>query len=267
MISNPATVFSKEAKKIFSEKAIAKINRLIQAEKSILKPEKKQIISIPRNDDDFKMSSVLLDEPLPMYLPAEIDLLESYVNDFYKVPRDLRVKRVVCFDTETTNEYNAFAVSIALILYNIETETVEKEFYSLVNPLADISYGATEVHGISIEDVRNEKTFEELEQEITSIFREADMLIGHNVEFDLKVMEREYERINKVNPLVNVPYFDTMKLGKNTIKALDIKGKVKAPRLEEAVAFYGIEEPEGMYHNALVDTDMCLRVFRHMIVN
>lgn len=261
VVSSSASVFSKEAKNVFKEKLKTSVNSLIKAQKDLESLVGEQ----PRHSEDYLMSAVLLQKELPFY-GLKADMLKSFLNDLYAVPRDLRVKKVVCFDTETTAQVNAYAVSIALILYNIETEEVEQTYYTLLNPLVDISFGAMEVHGITEADVKDERKFSQVANDITAIFEQADLLVGHNVEFDLKVIEKEYERINAVNPVMYTPYFDTMKMSKATVGARDINNKVKDPRLEEAVEFFNIPQPTAAYHNALVDTEMCLEVFKSLLL-
>jgi DNA polymerase-3 subunit epsilon len=261
MENSSNTVFSKTAKKTFEEKAKFHVNSLIDVEKKL--SENKEAYC--RNKDDYKMSTVLTGKGLGLYSGKDAGSLQVYLSELYGIPKEFRMNRVVCFDTETTSNFNGYAVSIALILYNIDEEKVEDSFYQLINPLADISYDAQEVHGISYDDIKNEETFESLEKRISSFFERSDMIVGHNIDFDLKVIEREYDRLNKLNPSTFQPYFCTMKMGKETVQALDVRGKLKDPRLEEAVTYFNIPE-KGDYHNALVDTEMCLEVFKHLLL-
>jgi DNA polymerase III epsilon subunit-like protein len=57
-----------------------------------------------------------------------------------------------------------------------------------------------------------------------------------------------------------------MELSKNIAKIKDKNGrKIKNPSLEELVKFYGVKMPKAEYHNALVDTEATLEVFKAMI--
>jgi len=49
-------------------------------------------------------------------------------------------------------------------------------------------------------------------------------------------------------------------------KSKDKNGKrIKDPKLEEAVEFFGIKLEDTEYHNALVDTEATLEVFKAML--
>lgn len=213
-----------------------------------------------RNREDTMINIALNGRGLNVFSDKETPL-EMFLKDYNLIPEHQRKERVLLFDTETTDKYNAYTVSIAFIIYNIKEGRVEKEFYSLVNPQDIIRADATEVHGITAEMVADAPLFDELD--IREFF-DIDMVVGHNVEFDLKVIEREFQRLNKVNPLLDVDVFDTMHMAKEIVQALDVKGKIKNPRLDECVAHFQIPEEDGAFHNALYDTKQCLEVFKKL---
>ncbi len=191
--------------------------------------------------------------------------LKQFLDDYRLIPEEHRAERVLVFDTETTDKYNAYAVSIALIVYNLKTKEIEKEIYSLINPQDYIRAEAIDVHGITNEQVMNAQTFENFIQEFENFLIDIDFLVGHNLNFDINVIEREYQRLNKVNPLLSFNVFDTMFMSKEIVNALDVKGKLKNPRLEECVSHFNIPVEDGTYHNALYDTKQTLEVFKNLI--
>ena len=255
------TVFNKKAR----EKAInvEPQDMLNLLEKSMINGVNEEI---PRNFADYLVSLSLKEEKtLPMYPLNKNNSLETFKNDFEQVKKENRVDKVIVFDTETTG-YNGYAVSIACILYSIKENKILKKYYSLVNPQMDIPADSTKIHKIKNEDVQDEKIFAELWPEIQKIFNEADMAVGQNLGFDFRVLEREFARMGIPNPIESFFWFDTMTLAKPIVKAKDKNGKrIKDPKLEESVKFFGINLKDTEYHNALVDTEATLEVFKAML--
>lgn len=255
------TVFNKEARQRAIQVSPEKIVDLLS--KSMAQGDNGET---PRNFADYLVSLSLEEETtLPLYPLNKKDSLEAFQNDFEQVKEENRVDKVIVFDTETTG-YNGYAVSMAFILYSIKENKILKKYYSLVNPQVDIPADSTEIHKIKNEDVQDEKTFAELWPEIQEMFNEADMAVGQNLGFDFRVLEREFDRMGIPNPIEAFFWFDTMTLAKQIVKARDKNGKrIKDPKLEESVEFFGIKLEDTEYHNALVDTEATLEVFKAML--
>lgn len=64
-------------------------------------------------------------------------------------------------------------------------------------PKVAISQGAKEVHGISLADLSEEPPFAFKADEIYIKLQEADVIVGYNLEFDLAMLRREYERLDR----------------------------------------------------------------------
>ena len=219
-------------------------------------------VESPRNEIDSLYSLVLQNKLLPSYKKRG---LESFLLDLKEIPEENRVDKVLVFDTETTGK-TGYVVSIAFILYSISEDKILEERYELINPQAPIEKEAEKVHLISEEKVKNKPIFADFWEEFKELFDKADMAVGQNLIFDLMVLEREFERMGIVNPIMGFPYFDTMEMGKDIAKVKDKNGRrVKNPKLEELVEFFDIKLEETDYHNALTDTKATLEVFKKMI--
>jgi len=215
----------------------------------------------PRSNKDFIIGKALgyeLTEIATTYL-------RSFLDDFEKIDPEHRAKKVAVWDFETTAQHNSFAVSLAIFIYNIETEEIEDTFYELINPLVTITPGAIKVHKITQEDIADCPTFEHFLPTIEKMFDSVDFFVGQNLQFDLAVFERELERLSLPNNFTTKPVFDTMKAGKGIVECYDKNGKIKAPNLEELCDHYGLEV-EGEYHNAAVDVQQTLEVFRNLLL-
>lgn len=218
--------------------------------------DKPEAIS-PRNDKDYIIGKALgynLEENAENYL-------ESFLNDFYILKPEHRAKTIAVWDFETTSQHNSFAVSLAIILYDLETQEIIESFYEIINPLSNISKGAIEIHKITQDEAESCPTFEEFLPKIEKMFEQADFFVGQNLQFDTAVYERELERLGLPNKFTTMPIFDTMKAAKGIVNVYDKNHKIKAPTLEESCEHYNIEV-SGEFHNAAVDVQQTLEVFR-----
>lgn len=114
-------------------------------------------------------------------------------------------KLIVFFDTETTGlmdkslplEERACIVQLAYItaMYDGEMVNIVDKKNLFVKPLIPIHPKAQEVHGISDEDVENCPPFKDIAGDFFRAIMEADMVVGHNVKFDIDMVEAEAEKI------------------------------------------------------------------------
>lgn len=77
------------------------------------------------------------------------------------------------------------------------------------------------------------------------------VVAGFNVQFDLKMMRAELRRAGMEDHYLMTRNLCLMWATRPIVNALDAKGKVKIPKLEEACAFFGIDQPKA--HSALAD--------------
>ena len=68
-------------------------------------------------------------------------------------------------------------------------------------PSVAISPGAQAVHGISMEDLADKPAFSACVEEILELFRNAQVVIGYNLSFDIDMVQAELERIGR--PLID----------------------------------------------------------------
>ncbi len=114
------------------------------------------------------------------------------------------------FDTETTGrienwkapvtDFEAFprVVQLAWQLHDYKGELIEVKNFIIKPDGYTIPFNAEKIHGISTE--RAEKMGVELSfvlDEFKKALAETDFVVGHNVEFDLKVMGAEYARADR----------------------------------------------------------------------
>ena len=167
---------------------------------------------------------------------------------------DYEGKRVICFDTETTgvdpNKDELLQVTIF--------DGNGKEIYSsLVKPQYHASwYQAQLVNHISPKDVRYSPSARDIANEINRIFQEADVIVGHNVKFDMDMISAGCG--TKFDGKI---IHDTLKIFRNQYP----KGSHK---LRDAIIAYCPEELKAYdknAHKADTDAKATLAVFRAQI--
>lgn len=174
--------------------------------------------------------------------------------------------RVLVFDTETTGlppkgplDTGKWPFIVQLSFVEIETETeklTEHDF--LVRVEGEIP--TTDIHGIT--KTRNTEcgfTFPDVFGIFVQFLERADLVVGHNIEFDLNMVRVECLRHGLPFPEPPV-YYCTMKSNKERCNILAPSGYVKYPKLLELYLFLFQEEPQNL-HNALTDVYACLRCF------
>lgn len=175
--------------------------------------------------------------------------------------------KILFFDTETTDIRPGNICQLSYIVVDSSTKpqsTVGKNFFFTVE---DMSLSAQEVHGFTLEnlyELSNGLYFEDRYEEFLNDFQSADVIIGHNVNFDLKFFNHELEfldyQLNCKNSFCTMAYY------KDVCKLSNGKGGIKNPKLEEVITFLKISKDDiinkcnelfdgnGDYHDARFDT-------------
>jgi DNA polymerase III epsilon subunit-like protein len=255
-ILQKATVFNKKTKE-------ENFNKMIKDKSFLSKlPSKRENIFF-RNYNDYLIS--LVDEEIEEFKHIPMQkafsskyILELFKQDYKSLPESKKAKKIVVFDTETTDLYG-YIVSYALVEYDMINKKITNETYELINPQAKINPEAFAVHKISDKEVANKPTFAEISDKFLDILLHADLIVGHNVLYDFGVLKRELERIKYPN-YIDVPIFDTMYFSADIVEL----EKKKMPKLEEAVAYF-FGHQNATYHNALEDVKMTLKVFEKLV--
>lgn len=139
-----------------------------------------------------------------------------------------------------------------------------------------IDEGAQRVHGISNEDCHFGIQRETVLDLFENLCSSADVLVGHNIRFDAIVMQTAFHRDQR--RAEDFDLFASKKQICTMMESIDLcqlpsrsnssSASYKWPSLEEAHRFVtgGKEEDtlEGA-HDALVDSEACLKVFRYLV--
>ncbi|MDD2516113.1 MAG: helicase C-terminal domain-containing protein [Candidatus Gracilibacteria bacterium] len=160
---------------------------------------------------------------------------------------------LVSIDLETTGLDPKFdgIIEIGMVKYDFEKKKIFEKFTSLINPGMIISEEINIITGITNKDLESAPFFSEIKDKIESFVGEDDIIIGHNVDFDLGFL-REY----KVDYL-KTQVLDTFKL------AQILFFKEKSLNLGFLCDRLGINFPNA--HRALADAEGTLELFIKII--
>jgi len=104
-----------------------------------------------------------------------------------EMPRATRPGRYAVVDVETTgfSPTSDRVVEVACVV--IQDGRVERRWSSLVDPERPIPWRASEIHGITDEDVAQAPSFAEVERELITLCSGATV-VAHNASFDLSFL-------------------------------------------------------------------------------
>jgi len=160
--------------------------------------------------------------------------------------RFLFMNDFITIDFETASGKPESAISIGLVKYR--NYQVISSYYSLIRPpsLYIRPDFTEEIHGLTVEDVKDAPDFSFLWKNRIKRFIGDTMLVAHNASFDMKVLKavlKYYEL-----PIPNLPYFCTLNLARHAWS------KLESHALTSLAKNFGI-----IYnaHNALDDALTC----------
>jgi|LauGreSuBDMM15SN_2_FD.fasta_scaffold192274_1 DNA polymerase III epsilon subunit-like protein len=193
--------------------------------------------------------------------------------------------KLLVFDTETsglpeergqslyaTHKW-PFIMQLSYLFYDNSSNEVIELYDSLVKLDNNIllSEDSMAIHNITREMGNNSgKPIKEVLTSFINALMTADVIIGHNIQFDINIIRVECIRNNiKFNFNINkenkpIIHYCTMKKGKNitNIELTSINGTkyIKNPKLIELYKHYFNDEVNGL-HNALADVLVCFRCY------
>ncbi|MEE4116094.1 MAG: 3'-5' exonuclease [Marinilabiliaceae bacterium] len=160
-------------------------------------------------------------------------------------------KPIAFFDLETTGLNIASDRIIEISIVKISPGGKEEWFTSRVNPEMPVSPSATEVHGITDEDLKDEPTFKSLAHELAAFLEGCD-LAGYNaIKFDIPVLAEEFLRVDVDFDLRKRKYIDVQV----------IFHKMEQRTLSAAYKFYCDKKLEDA-HSARADTEASYEILK-----
>ncbi len=182
------------------------------------------------------------------------------------------------YDTETTglpkndkaplNDFENWPrlVQLAWQIHDENGELIQVHNFIVKPEGFIIPRGAEKVHGISTERAQREgKDLLFVLQTFNESLKKADVVAGHNVEFDNTIMQVEYLRKQLPTPLMEKTIIDTKEASTNYCAIPGGRGgKFKWPRLAELhIKLFGKDFDAA--HNASADVQATARCFLELI--
>ncbi|MGB6019320.1 MAG: 3'-5' exonuclease [Sulfurimonadaceae bacterium] len=168
---------------------------------------------------------------------------------------------ILDFETNSSNIHDVIEVAAFRVKKVDDTYVVLDTFHRYYLSEYDVNPHALEVHKLSperIERLRGNADYAEYfeeDNEFIDFCSGAKTLVAHNISFELR----------HLGSLVSFDnHFCTMKENKKIVKALNVRGNLKNPKLIETCAFYDIEFDDEQYHSAIYDVTKTLEVLNDM---
>lgn len=185
--------------------------------------------------------------------------------------------KIFVFDTETTGFINKKEtdlskqpniVQFAGIFWELSAWTFTEldRVDILVNPWVPIPFAASQVHHLYDIDVKDVPKISETIDQMIAYINDADVIVGHNIEYDESMVKLELKRLNRLHDYKPKQVVCTMK---TTVDFCSIQWngmRFKYPKLWELHKKLFWEYFTGA-HDALVDVEATLRSFIALVDN
>jgi DNA polymerase III subunit epsilon len=166
--------------------------------------------------------------------------------------------RRIVLDTETTGlePENGHRIIEVAGLELAGRRPTGRHFHRFVNPERKIDFAATEVHGLTDEDLRDKPRFADIADEFLDFVSGAELLI-HNAPFDVAFLNVELERAGR-------PKVDTLCTVTDTLAFARDMHPGKRNSLDALCERYAVDNTHRTLHGALLDAQLLADVWLAM---
>jgi len=167
--------------------------------------------------------------------------------------------RQLILDTETTGlepELGHRVIELAVVEL-VDRRPTGRSVHFYVNPERDIDPGATDVHGLTWEMLRDKPRFADVAQEFVEFARGAQWII-HNAPFDLAFLDEELKRLDLPSTAALAgEVIDTLALARDAFPG-------KKNGLDALCERFGVAHAHRTLHGALLDAQLLSEVYLAM---
>ncbi|HET7570447.1 MAG TPA: DNA polymerase III subunit epsilon [Gammaproteobacteria bacterium] len=168
--------------------------------------------------------------------------------------------RQIVLDTETTGLDTGEGHRIIEIgaVEIVNRRLTGKTFHHYLNPDREIDEGAVEVHGITLEDLRDKPRFAEVVEDLLTFVRDGELVI-HNAPFDIGFLNHELKLLrHEVADVATIcSVLDTLVLARRMHPG-------QRNSLDALCHRYEIDNSQRTYHGALLDAEILADVYLAM---
>lgn len=120
-------------------------------------------------------------------------------------------------DIETSNNGRRYGEIVEISCLKVRNNQIVDSFDELIKPEFPIDKWTQSIHHISNEMVKDKPSIKEIYPKLLK-FIQNDLLIGHNVHFDINFIYDYFEELNQ--PPLSNDFLDTLRLARRTLKGL-----------------------------------------------
>ena len=166
--------------------------------------------------------------------------------------------RRIVLDTETTglepSEGHRIIEVACIELW--DRRATGRHFHRFVNPERAIDFAATEVHGLTADDLADKPRFGDIADEFLDFVQGAELLI-HNAAFDIAFLNAELERTGRPRLESVCSVADTLELARDMHPG-------KKNSLDALCERYAVDHSKRTLHGALLDAQLLADVWLAM---
>ncbi len=167
--------------------------------------------------------------------------------------------RQIFLDTETTGLYPAQGHRIIEIaaVEMMNRRPTNNHFHVYLNPQREIDIAAQEVHGITLEFLKDKPLFASIAQELITFVHDSELII-HNAPFDVGFLNSEFGRIG-LQPIETFcgSITDTLRMAKDSRPG-------QRNNLDALCRHFGVDNARRTLHGALLDAELLAEVYMAM---
>jgi DNA polymerase-3 subunit epsilon len=152
-------------------------------------------------------------------------------------------------DIETTGLVPDYDEIIELSALRVRNNNIVDSYSALVKPNYEIDDFITKLTGISNDMLSNEKSIRDVITDYYD-FIGSDILVGHNLSFDLEFINKNLEKLKR--PLLLNDYIDTLRLSRKIVK------ETQNHRLITLTNYFKIDNPT---HRGLADCHSAFHLY------
>jgi DNA polymerase-3 subunit epsilon len=166
--------------------------------------------------------------------------------------------REIVFDTETTglDPYSGDRLVEIGCIELLNRFPTGKTFHCYFNPERDMPEAAFNVHGLSIDFLKDKPLFADKVEELVA-FLGDDQLVAHNAMFDLGFLNAELDRAGQAT-VARERMVDTLLIARR-------KHPGASNRLDDLCTRYSIDNSRRVKHGALLDAELLAEVYVELI--
>lgn len=168
--------------------------------------------------------------------------------------------RQIILDTETTGLETSQGHRIIEVgaIEMINRRLTEQRFHHYINPKREIDEAAIEVHGITLDSLKDKPVFEDLAEELFDFLKGAELII-HNAPFDIGFLNYEFKLAGMGDQLLNshCEVLDTLVMARS-------KHPGQKNNLDALCRRYAVDNTQRTLHGALLDAEILADVYLMM---